>query len=405
MAALYELIPNQDGSQHTKYPDGSKEDEVPELDAPINTYTSDLTTTSFVLNWQYGNTGHSGFGVEYRVAGGNWISDGDVVGASAVNRVLTDLASSTDYEARVRAFVDDQIHDRVYSSWSPIAAARTQGIIVTPPPGGVTDLNAISFVMDYNEVPDGSTQPGSSNTNKLVTSTPSLGGNKVVREQLSQGQEGFGWQKDLRSEGIPVLQPGDEIWFRTYSYFPSGWNPNTDNYHRKHQRVRMRDEKSAGSNDYHVVNRGNSNQPGSTAGSMTSNFEDNHNVRHTSYEVPSPNHTDREVWVYTEQYCLLGQPSGQGVNKYWAGNGDRLYWLNEPDQWERRMQNTSNRSNLGPGANHVELGGWWNGSCPVSQHWYWGRIAVAIRSSRLGIDDTPHMARDQFGFPYIGTVV
>ena len=124
-----------DGSQHTKYPDGDKQSEAPQLPAPTNTATNSITTSSFNLTWIYSSSEQDGFRVEYRLAGGSWLSDGDEFGASARERTITGLNSATDYEARVRGYVDFQ-GSRIYSDWLPVATARTQGIIVTPPSGG-----------------------------------------------------------------------------------------------------------------------------------------------------------------------------------------------------------------------------------------------------------------------------
>lgn len=84
--AVYTLQINNDGSQHTGYPNGDK---GVALVAPDSLTASNPTQTSLDLNWNYNSSGHTGFEIQ------QWIQNA----STAWTTIATVSADTRFYQA------------------------------------------------------------------------------------------------------------------------------------------------------------------------------------------------------------------------------------------------------------------------------------------------------------------
>ena len=121
VSSTYVLNVNADGSQHTDYPAGDKEENEVVVDPPTNVTASNPTTSTVDISWAYTGSGHTGFIVDQYRGGGPWTT---VATLSATARFFqaTGLPGNTQVGHRVRAESGG-----ILSAWSQEAWLSTLG--------------------------------------------------------------------------------------------------------------------------------------------------------------------------------------------------------------------------------------------------------------------------------------
>lgn len=268
-------------------------------------------------------------------------------------------------------------------------------VVVDPPPiiGDKTDLDLIRWYADFTNYSDGTSveTAGLASSNAIVSSTKLLNGKKSARDTITGGDTDVwgecGFLKDFSADSIGE---GDEVWFRMYTYYPTGFSFNTPGQGDTLSFMRQRNVNGTNPAVTIKVSRQN--------GQTTSEYDGRWQlIADNSGVGPWPLTTDNSFdiihnkWEAWELYVKYSSNATLGKVRFYKdgiqiGPETSLKTLNELDDPTIVMY-------------HM----WWDGAVPQDQEFYFALPAVAVKSSSR--DDTLYMSRDTEGNPIIGLEV
>ena len=202
-------------------------------------------------------------------------------------------------------------------------------------------------------------------------------GNLAAELMIDKGSEGWGsWGGEIK---FPIaLHQGDEIWFRTYIYFPSDFDFSATGIGLKMMRIHTsKDKTNEGYVDV-LVARSN----GLTiSGEIDPLFFENNGVqtwKGIADVVP------RGTWQAYEQYVKFSSVPGDGIYRVWQ-NGKLVF----EDAVTRTLRSPTSKSDW------IYIFGYWNGNAPKTQKAYMD--STVVTSEHPGNTDA-------HGNPFIGLV-
>jgi len=310
--------------------------------------------------------------------------------------ILPGLSAETEVKVRVVA----------YNALGESAPAE---VTDTTLPGNVeTDLTQILVYENMSNVPIG--QPwddhvpfGVSITIGSQEVTP-LTSDRVGMNEMLEGAEGYGrWGFDY-TQGLSARE-GDEVWFRVYYLMPIGYDHYSYGGGNRLKWFRMGCSQIIG---------------GHNTGTNGINFDFKENSRFLHYKE-GPTDTDEPDYSYWNPMGTF-----DGSKLYADGNwhsyeyyilhskdpaiGHVRYWI------DGKLMGTVTRATLtdpvkagteanGPyHCNRLYFQTYWNGGSPKTQRAYFDNVAIAVKIAGVR-DDTPYLAVDETGYPYIGSKV
>lgn len=200
-------------------------------------------------------------------------------------------------------------------------------------------------------------------------------GKQAAEAFIAAGDKGKYWGGGLTFPAS--LKEGDEIWYRLYAYFPSGFNFNGAPV-VKFMRI-------------HVAGPGGSNNGWTSlffdGGVNGGELKVDHEVNHSAFFKSSPNNGNvasisTGKWSAYELYIKFSATPGKGIIRVWKDGALKL---------EDKKAPTFKSS--GDSAGRALIGTYWNGGSPKSQKMY---IDDVVWTSQ-----TPSN-RDAKGNPFIG---
>ncbi len=198
-------------------------------------------------------------------------------------------------------------------------------------------------------------------------------GSQAGEVGVDQGTDGFGdWGGSF---GYPDLQEGEEIWFRIYVYFPTGFDFScTQCAGLKMMRIHTANQ-NAGNEGYFdvLIDGGGLN----VASEITPDyFMNNPNWKNLGTPVSTGE------WMAVEQYVLLSSVPGQGIYRAWQDGV-----LIKEDLQTNTLRSSTSMSDF------AYLFTYWNGSAPATQVAYVDDVHIT--------NETPS-ALDAAGNAFIG---
>jgi len=364
---------------------------------PVDSLTvTDVTAHSITVGWDYNGSGHTGFNTQYLRSGQDvdWVQ-----GATLQPEARTFIQHGL--PAEVEVFI------RVVAVGSESVSAPVDVSDTTLPGNAETDLDSIVYYKNVSGLGIGekwnsymglstSTVYGSQDVTSLTSDR--VGMDEIVEGDTAYGRWGFTYETPAFS-----LREGDEAWFRVFYLMPIGY------IHYATSGSRML-----------KWFRGGCAQIATGFGTGTNgiNIDWEENSRFLFYKE-SP--TDLDVNDY---WNPIG--SFDGSTLYADGNWHsyEYYVLNSKDPavgnaklWiDGKLMGSVKRATITDEAkNDTAAGGpyhcnrlyfqtYWNGGAPQTQRAYFDNVAIAMRIAG-GRDDTPYLAVDETGFPYIGSKI
>lgn len=233
----------------------------------------------------------------------------------------------------------------------------------------------------------------------LVSNEILHGTHKVCKDiiaPIQPGQQSYGDWGFTHSSSSMSLTQGDEVWFRVYCYFPSGYKFVEDaspNYKVKWMRA-----KTVPNGDYNDVYYQYPTQYGSLAPSAWSYLVEGYPQGPETdgwwiLDKNNPKDMSFGGWHCCEVYHYLHSSSTSGISRFWL-DGVQI----GPDI---RQQTLPQSSSTCEDLLYLTVRDYINGI--DSQHHYWADVAIAINKHGGTIrDDTPYLDRDLSGNPFIG---
>jgi hypothetical protein len=202
-------------------------------------------------------------------------------------------------------------------------------------------------------------------------------GSQAAEIGIDQGAEGFGdWGGSFQ---YPDLMQGDEIWFRVYAYFPSGFDFScTQCAGLKMMRIHTAAQDSSNEGYLDVLISGGLN----VGSEVTPDYyQNNPTWKNLGTEVVTGE------WLAVEQYVKLSSVPGEGIYRVWQ-NGTLI----KEDLQTKTLRTTSSISDF------IYLFSYWNGTAPQTQVAYVDDVFItnetpaavdADGNAFIGLTDTP----------------
>lgn len=203
-----------------------------------------------------------------------------------------------------------------------------------------------------NEKANGTNGFSGAFNNTVFSDLQSNSGSLSAEVGIEAGETGFGdWGGSFSFPS--VLKEGDEIWFRTYLYFPEGFPFSTDSGQLKTMRIHT--ASSSGDNEgYHdilIKDTGSSIVVGSE---ITSDWYDNN----PNWKFNGDPVTTGE-WHALEHYVKLSSVPGEGITRVWQ-NGILI----KEDTITKTLNSATSESDF------IYLFTYWNGGAPANVRAY-----------------------------------
>ena len=207
----------------------------------------------------------------------------------------------------------------------------------------------------------------------VFTSDIAHTGKKSAQVGIKSGTDGWGdWGGSFHFPS--KLYEGDEIWFRTYIYYPKDFDFTASGRGMKTMRIH-KSSKSGENEGYFDVLRSNE------GGALTigSEFLGVQGDRINLGDV-----VPKGTWQAYEMYVKFSSVSGGGIYRVWQ-NGKLIF----EDTASRTLTSSSSK------ADFIYMWTYWNGKAPKTQNAYIDDVVIT--------SDKPGQ-RDSHGNPYIGLV-
>lgn len=226
---------------------------------------------------------------------------------------------------------------------------------------------------------------GTAGDSKYVSSPVNTGA-QAGSVSVQGGTEGFGsWGGGFN---FPAeLHTGDEVWFRVYVYYPSGWSFDCGGCTQGMKFMRIHTASAGGANEGYedVLIKG-----GTTGGLIEAscyeidgtNCHTNNNNGALLHGLGTP--VPRDKWQAFEQYVKFSSVAGQGIYRLWQ-DGVLIF----EDTKTVTLRSPTSKSDF------IYLYTYWNNGAPKTQTSYVDSIVIT--------SDTPAQ-KDAKGNPYIGLV-
>lgn len=204
----------------------------------------------------------------------------------------------------------------------------------------------------------GSSGFGGAFSNSIYTNKVVHSGTKAAQLSIASGSQGWGeWGGTF---SFPAkLKEGNELWFRVYAYFPSGFNFKTTGAALKMMRTHTASSggKNEGYIDLLLSNSGHSIVVGSEV------ISDWYNNNADWKSLGGPVTTGK--WHAFETYVKFSSKPGQGITRVWQ-NGKLI----KEDKKTATLRSSSSVSDF------IYLFTYWNGGSPKAQTAYVDDIAI-----------------------------